>query len=153
MNDSETLVQVGERFEQTQTFTREAIRAYALALGDLNPAHHDLEVAKRLGFPDLIAAGAHSVAPFTSMVATHYAQEHDTLGLEFSFKFLAAVVAGDTITMRWMVRDVQHKEKLGGELVFLDGEMINQHGKIVVSSQGTILVKPKTESEEAPYLR
>lgn len=150
MNDSETLVQLGERFEQTHTFSRELIRAYALALGDLNPAHHDLEVAKRLGFPDLIAAGAHSVAPFTSMVATHYAQQHDTLGLEFSFKFLAAVVAGDTITMRWTVVEVQAKPKLGGELVFLNGEMINQHGKTVVSSKGTILVKPKPENRKTP---
>ena len=149
MNESNQLVQIGERFEQTQRFSRESIRAFALALGDLNPAHHDLHTAARLGFPDLIAAGAHSVAPFTSMVATHYARGFDTLGLEFSFKFMSAVVAGDTITMRWAVTKVQQKPSLGGELVFLHGEMINQHGKIVVSSEGLILVKPQPGNENA----
>lgn len=136
-------MQVGERFEQTAHFTRDAIRT----LGDMNPVHHDLDATERLGFPDLIAAGAHSVGPFTSLVATHFSTDTptrrtDTLGLEFSFRFQAAIVAGDAIDMRWVVVRVEPKPKLGGALVFLRGEMVNQRGVVVISSQGAILVKP-----------
>lgn len=148
MSDQPTLVQVGERFELKAHFTRDEIRSLARALGDMNPVHHDLEAAIRMGFPDLIAAGAHSVGPFTSMVATHFSTDTptrrtDTLGLEFSFRFQAPVVAGDAITMRWKVVRVEPKPKLGGELVFLEGEMVNQRGIPVISSEGTILVKPR----------
>lgn len=146
MSDQPTLVQVGEGFELTAHFTRDEIRRLARALGDMNPVHHDLEAATRMGFPDLIAAGAHSVGPFTSMVATHFSTDTpqrrtDTLGLEFSFRFQAPIVAGDVVTMRWVVVRVEPKPKLGGEIVFLEGEMVNQHGITAISGRGTILVK------------
>ncbi len=48
--------------------------------------------------------------------------------------------AGDTLALRWTVVAVRRKESLRGELVTLDGEIRNQHGEPVLTSNGLLLV-------------
>src|SRR5438067_10538092 len=48
---------IGREYTASETYevSRELIRRFALAIGDANPAYADIEAAKSLGYPDVIA--------------------------------------------------------------------------------------------------
>jgi len=89
---------------QTYEVGREKIREFAAAVGDTNPAYHDVESARALGHPDLVAP------PTFAVVVTRGPQlaviEDPDLGLDFSrvvhgdqkFEFARPIVAGDVLT-------------------------------------------------------
>jgi acyl dehydratase len=78
-----------------------------------------------------------------ALLATHYSQYAQPLGLEFDIKLKKAVHAQDTLTMTWRVRDAWWKPSLNGDLTQLDGSVVNQHGETVLLGASTILVMPK----------
>jgi acyl dehydratase len=79
-----------------------------------------------------------------ALTATHFSQRAQPLGLDFSLKFRKAVKAGDTLQMRWTVTRIEFKPSLNGELVSLDGEAVNQHGEMALSSTALLLVTDKS---------
>lgn len=134
---------VGETFETRVTVDAQGIREFAAAAGDFNPLHHDEAYAARSRFGGLIASGPHTASLLMARTATHFSQRAQPLGLEFNIRFAKAVRAGDTLLLRWTVVDVQWKESLGGDLVKMNGEAINQHGEVVLAAVGLIVVMPK----------
>src|SRR5690349_1714529 len=48
---------IGREYPSDETYevSRELIRRFADAIGDANPAYRDVEAAKALGYPDVIA--------------------------------------------------------------------------------------------------
>ncbi|HVE09818.1 MAG TPA: MaoC family dehydratase [Paraburkholderia sp.] len=148
-DDAPRLVTIGERFSTTLALPPESITAFATLVNDLNPLHHDAAYAARSRFGGLIASGTQPTAHLMALVATHFSQYAQPLGLEFDIKLKKAVRSGDTLTLAWQVARAHWKASLGGDLAWLDGEACNQHGDVVLLGTATVLVMPP-EQRTAP---
>jgi acyl dehydratase len=131
---------VGEEITADLELSPGDIRRFASLAGDENPLHHDEAYARGTRFGRLIASGTHVVARFMGVTATEFSRRGAALGLEFSFRLAKAGLAGDTLRISWRVTRVEAKEKLGGELVFLDGDVRNGQGEVAVRGKATLLV-------------
>jgi len=152
MNVAPRVVTIGERFSSTLTLSADSVKSFATLVNDLNPLHHDDAYAAQSRFGGLIASGTQPTAHFMALLATHFSQYAQPLGLEFDIKLKKAVHAQDTLTMSWQVRDAWWKPSLNGDLTQLDGSVVNQRGETVLLGAATILVmpsKPKAAHEIA----
>ena len=103
-----------ERFSRQVTLTQESVGAYAHAVGDNNPVHHDAELAAaRFGRP--IASGTHTTALLLALTASLYSERGAMLGLEFWVRFRKAIYADETVSLEWLTVKVTPNAKLGGE--------------------------------------
>ncbi|HXZ07132.1 MAG TPA: MaoC family dehydratase [Paraburkholderia sp.] len=137
------VVTIGETFSSTLVLSAESVKSFATLVQDLNPLHHDDDYAAQSRFGGLIASGTQPSAHFMALLATHFSTYAQPLGLEFDIKLKKAVRATDTLTINWRVRDAWWKPSLNGDLTQLDGNVVNQHGEIVLLGTSTILVMPK----------
>ena len=137
------LVNVGDRFSSDITLTKEQISEFARICGDTNPFHHDEEFASKSRFHGIIASGPHLTSLMMGMVATHFTRNTAALGLEYGFRFRKAVPAGEPISLSWEVIAVEQKASLGGELVSLEGRVVNAEGVEFLTGTGLVLVTPK----------
>jgi len=138
------IVTIGDTFSKSVSLPAETIKAFATVVGDLNPLHHDEAYARQSRFGSLIASGIHPTSLLMGLVATHFSAFGQPLGLEFSFKLLEAIRAGDTVTATWTVVDAFWKASLNGDLTTLDGVVVNQRGNEVLTAKAKILVMPKS---------
>jgi acyl dehydratase len=91
---------------------REKIREYALAVGETNPLHHDLQVARNHGYDDLVAPPMFAVVYCSSSIGA--AMLDPELGIEFDrllhgsqeFRWGPLVIAGDEITTSVTLKDI-----------------------------------------------
>ena len=143
--DAARLVPVGEVLTRTLELTDESIREFAKLAQDFNPLHHDAGYAARSRFGKLIASGTQPSAVFMALLATHFSQRAQPLGLDFALTLKQAACSGDTLTMTWRVSRSRWKKSLGGDLVTLDGEVVNQYGRLVIIGRATIVVMPKAD--------
>ncbi|WP_114809421.1 MaoC family dehydratase [Paraburkholderia kururiensis] len=143
MNAPPRVVTMGETCTCTLALTAESIKSFATLVDDRNPLHHDDAYAAQSRFGGLIASGTQPTAHFMALLATHFSQYAQPLGLEFDVKLKRAAHAGDTLTMTWRVTDAWWKPSLDGDLVQLEGSVANQRGETVVAGKATILVMPK----------
>ncbi|WDE12986.1 MaoC family dehydratase [Thalassomonas haliotis] len=81
----------------------------ALACGDMNFIHHDIDKAKNSRFGEIIASGSTISAHFSAMIPGHIFPISLMLGLEISFKLPAPIRANTEITMKWQVNEIQEK--------------------------------------------
>ena len=135
-------VAVGETFARRVTFDESSIRDFAARVGDLNPLHHDADVARRGPYGTIIASGTHPTALMMAATATHYSQRYQPLGLEFQFRFVRAVPAGVTLELAWTVVAVAFKESLAGDIVTLDGGARDDAGTLYTSGRAKLLIRP-----------
>jgi acyl dehydratase len=147
MSVAPRVVTIGERFSSTLTLSADSVKSFATLVNDLNPLHHDDAYAAQSRFGGLIASGAQPTAHFMALLATHFSQYAQPLGLEFDIKLKKAVHAHDTLTMSWRVRDAWWKPSLNGDLTQLDGSVVNQRGETALLGAATILVMPKAAHE------
>ncbi|MEL7047840.1 MAG: MaoC family dehydratase, partial [Pseudomonadota bacterium] len=112
---------VGTTIEGQYAFTADNVSEYARAAQDFNPLHHDPDVAARSRFGVLIASAAQSTGVFTSLLATYFAPSGQALGLEFAFKLKRAVKVGVNAQMRWTIVSSVFSDKLGGDLIDVEG--------------------------------
>jgi 3-hydroxybutyryl-CoA dehydratase len=131
---------VGERFSRTHTFSPEEARAFASAAGDDNPLHHDETVAADSRFGGLIVSGTHTAALLLGLTASHLSKHGTVLGVNFSVAFKRAVHADETVSLEWVVDDIQPGRKGQGQRVTMSGSLRNQRGDVCVSATGTVLV-------------
>ncbi|MCA5892713.1 MaoC family dehydratase N-terminal domain-containing protein [Isoptericola sp. NEAU-Y5] len=95
----------GREYPATAPYSvgREKIREFASAVGADDPAHHDLVVARGLGYPDLVAPPTFAVV-VAQRAEAQYVQDPDA-GVDFSrvvhadekFVHHRAIVAGDEL--------------------------------------------------------
>jgi 3-hydroxybutyryl-CoA dehydratase len=133
---------VDETFSRTVTLSEAEIVEFARRIGDENPLHSDPAYAATTRFSRIVACGPHYSSLFMALAGTHFSKEAPMLGLEFNFNFRRVVLAGDTLTLHWVVTHVVPKGKLGGDLVTIKGDITNQLGKVVVIAGGKVLVAP-----------
>lgn len=148
MNTPPRVVTIGEAFSTTLSVSADSIKSFATLVNDFNPLHHDDAYAAQSRFGGLIASGTQPTAHFMALLATHYSQYAQPLGLEFDIKLKKAVHSGDALTLNWRVIDAFWKASLNGDLTHLEGEAVNQRGEIVLTGKSTILVMPKPATTE-----
>jgi acyl dehydratase len=137
---------VGKHYPpQTYEVGREKIREFALAVGDDNPAYLDVEAARALGHPDLVAP------PTFSVVVTRDPQiaviDDPELGLDFSrvvhgdqkFHFTRPIVAGDVLTTTSSVSSA--RSLAGNDIVTIRSDVADAAGSPVVSVFATLVAR------------
>ena len=119
----------------TYAVGREKIREYALAVGESNPLHIDVEAARAAGYADVVAPPMFCVV--YCGVAIGAAMFDPEVGIDFArllhsaqeFRWGPLVVAGDEIETTMTVKDISAR----GEMGFYTFESVstNQDGAIV----------------------
>ena len=132
-----------DRFAAEATLTKTEIAAFARGCGDTNPLHHDPAHAAQTRFGGVIASGPQTSAMMMGLTASHFGQFGEMLGLEFSFKFRAPVLAGDTLRMEWLIVRVRESSRLGGKVVELRGRLRTSDDRTAVGATGKVLVVEK----------
>lgn len=108
---------VGRTYPPTAPYQvgREKIREFAAAIGATDPAHHDPEVARALGHPDVVAP---PTFPFViTMAANRQIIEDPALGVDYSrvvhgdqrFAYNRPVVAGDELVCVNTIEEVTNR--------------------------------------------
>jgi 3-hydroxybutyryl-CoA dehydratase len=130
-----------ERFSAVVPLDPRDTSAFAEAVGDTNPIHHDAEMAEKSRFGRLLASGPQTTAHLLALTASHFSKRGAMLGLEFWVKFRRPVYADETITLEWLVVSV--KPSTRGEIVDLRGRVRKENGETAVGAKGRILVTEK----------
>lgn len=130
---------VGDRFGEDILVEPRHLADGARVIGDYNPLHVDPEFAERslFGGPILhgVITSALMSAPFGNLVAgTAIAY------LEHATRFQAPVRAGDTLRITWTVVSLAAKPARGGGIVTAECEAHNQHGVLVATALGKMMV-------------
>jgi acyl dehydratase len=137
---------IGRTYEPvTYAVGREKIREYAAAVGESNPLHHDLRVARAAGYDDLVAPpmfvvvyAGRSVGPavvdpevgINLMQMVHGSQE---------FQWGPVVVAGDEISTTTTVKEIS--ERRGMAFYVFESRSENQAGERVCTGTWTNIVR------------
>lgn len=132
-----------ERFSAVVALQPEATSAFAQAVGDTNPVHHDAEVAANSRFGRLLASGPQTTAHLLALTASHFSKRGAMLGLEFWVRFRKPVYADETITLEWLVVSVKDNERLNGQVIDLRGRVRKENGETAIGAKGRVLVREK----------
>jgi acyl dehydratase len=124
---------------------REKIREFALATGETNPLHLDLEAARSAGHRDLVAPPMFIVVPCGPALAP--ALFDPEVGIDFArmvhggqrFRWGPLVVAGDELTTVVRVHDVSEREHLA--FYVFESVCTNQDGETVCVGTWTNIVR------------
>ncbi|HEX7177838.1 MAG TPA: MaoC family dehydratase [Pyrinomonadaceae bacterium] len=120
----------------TKTITDEDIRAFAALGGDDNSVHVNDEYARKTRFGRRIAHGMLSGSLISTVIGTRLPGE-GSIYLSQSFKFVAPVFPGDTVTAKATVKAVRDDKPI----VTLETVCTNQHGETVVTGEAVVLVE------------
>jgi 3-hydroxybutyryl-CoA dehydratase len=132
-----------ERFSTVVALDPRDTRAFAQAVGDTNPIHHNAELAEKSRFGRLLASGPQTTAHLLALTASHFSKRGAMLGLEFWVGFRKPVYADETITLEWLVISVKPNARLNGEVIDLRGRVRKETGETAVGAKGRILVTEK----------
>jgi acyl dehydratase len=137
---------VGKRYPPlTYAVGREKIREYALAVGERDPLHLDVEAARAAGYADVVAPPMFAVV--YAAPAMGPAIFDPEVGINFAlmvhggqeFKWDPLVVAGDEITTEVSVKDVS--ERAGNGFYVFESVSTNQAGDTVCVATWTNIVR------------
>jgi acyl dehydratase len=133
--------------------SREKIRDFAIAIGDMNPAYHDVEAAKALGHPDVIAPPSWLFNLSFRFVFPSPAVDPE-LGLNYalvvhgeqSFVHHRPVHAGEWIT--WQTKLTNIEDKGRNELMTYEGAVKTTEGELVAVSTSVIVSRGTAAPKE-----
>jgi acyl dehydratase len=123
---------------------REKIREFASAIGDFNPAYFDIEAAKALGHPDVIAPPTF-LTTLNFRFAGSGPMADPSFGLNYAlvvhgemrFTFHRALRAGDRIVSVNHVDDIRDAGR--NELVEMRTEVTTEDGEAIATLRSTIV--------------
>ncbi len=124
---------------------RGAIRRFAEAIGDPNPIYVDDEAARQAGYPAVVAP---PTFPFVLTMSERFRHSLDLgtrslLHGEQQFDYTRPLVAGDRITVRSRIADVQ--ERAGGsgpmDILVLEDEGRDAQGALVFRARATLVLR------------
>jgi phosphate acetyltransferase len=136
-------IAVGDSASLSRTVTQRDIELFALASGDVNPAHMDPAYAATDMFHHIIAQGILEAGLISAVLGTRLPGP-GTIYLGQDLRFLHPVSIGDTITATLAVTE-KRPEK--GDIV-LDCRCTNQEGEEVIT--GTAYVRAPKEKVRRP---
>jgi acyl dehydratase len=124
---------------------REKIREYALAVGETNPLHLDLQAARAAGYADLVAPPMFAVVYSGPAVGPLIFDPEIELNFAMmvhggqEFVWGPVVVAGDEITTTASVKDISEEEGRG--FYVFESISTNQRGEQVCRGTWTQIVR------------
>ena len=137
---------IGDQTESVgRTVTETDIVAFAGVSGDYNLIHTDAEYSKGQMFGQRVAHGLLALS-IASGLAVRLGFMEDTI-LAFrslEWKFTAPVFIGDTIRLRVTVEATKPMPRLGGGLVTLKMEVMNQKDEVVNRGSWDVLCRSQT---------
>jgi len=138
---------VGKTFASAAPYQvgREKIREFASAIGDSNPAYHDVNAAQALGYRDLVAPPTFGF--ILQMKAMELALFDPSVGVELSrvihgeqkFDYARPIVAGDEITVTPTIEEV--KSRPGMDMITIRGDLTDAAGDAVGSLRSVIVYR------------
>lgn len=143
---------VGRTYPPTPAYEvgREKIREFAEAVGDTHPAYADVEAARALGHPDVIAPPTF-VFSITYRAAGEVVQDPQ-LGLDYSrvvhgdqkFSYMRPVRAGDRLTVTSTIETI--KSMAGNDIVDIRGDVHDEAGELVVTALTKLVARAAEEA-------
>ncbi len=129
----------GDDFENAMTLTETHFVLGAGLFGDFNPLHTNQRFAAQSRYGSRIAHGYLTTAFMAAQLGMLF---HGTAiaYVEHTSRFLAPVMAGDTLTIIWTVTGCEAKPKHEGGMVDLSGVCSNQEGTRVAEAEAKMLV-------------
>ncbi len=122
-----------------------AIRLFAEALGDANPIYQDEDAARAAGYPSLVAPPTFPVALASNERFRHSLDlgTRSILQGEQQFEYSRPIVAGDRITVRSKVADVQERGGASGpmDVLVLEDEGRDDKGELVFRSRAMLILR------------
>jgi acyl dehydratase len=137
---------IGKSFAPTRyAVGREKIREYALAVGESNPLHLDVEAAREHGYDDVVAPPMFAVVYCAQAIGN--AMFDDEVGIDFDrllhggqdFRWGPLVVAGDEITTSMTLKDISRRA--GMAFYVFESVSTNQRGETVCVGLWTNIVR------------
>jgi acyl dehydratase len=141
---------VGRSYPPTVPYQvgREKIREFARAIGATDPAYHDPEAARALGYPDVIAPPTFPTV--VALQASVSIADDPGLGMDYSrvvhgdqrFAYTRAIVAGDELVCHTVIEEITSR---GGhdflttrvDITAPDGEpIVSTWAKLVQRGEG-----------------
>jgi acyl dehydratase len=128
---------------QRYDVSREKIREFADAIGDPNPVYRDVEAAKELGHPDVVAPPTFAMVP----VLRGFDVLMDDLDIGYAqvihanqrFVSARAIRAGDRLTTTTTLDSVRSRP--GNDLIGIRCEVVSETGEAVCTATATLLVR------------
>ena len=144
---------VGRAFAHPQSYVvgREKIREFASAIGDHNPACHDVDSARALGHADLVAPPTFAIV--LALRASEAVVTDPELGLDYTrvvhgdqgFEYERPVVAGDELSIVTTIESV--KQLAGNDVIATRGHVTDATGAHVLTTRSLLVSRAP---EEAP---
>jgi len=136
---------VGKSFPPSEPYQvgREKIREFATAIGEKNPACHDLAAARALGYADLVAPPtfgfilqmqAMNTALFDPAVGVEL---HRVIHGEQKFDYVRPILAGDEIVVTPTIEEV--KSRPGMDMITVRGDLTTVDGATIGSLRSVIV--------------
>jgi acyl dehydratase len=136
---------VGRSYPPTRPYQvgREKIREFAAATGDPNPAYDDVEAARALGHPDLVAPPTFAIV--LSMNASYQVVLDPALGLDYSrvvhgdqrFEHARPIYAGDELTVAVTVEKI--RSLAGNDVISTRADIVSVSGEAICSAYSTLV--------------
>jgi acyl dehydratase len=128
---------------------REKIREFATAIGDDNPAFHDVEAARALGYADLVAPPTFPV--ILSLKASGAVVRDPDLGLDYSrvvhgeqrFAYARPIVAGDELVVSTTIESI--RTMAGNDMITTRGDIATVDGEHVVTTTSLLIARGPDE--------
>lgn len=127
-------IAVGDTASLTRTLQAQDISLFALASGDVNPAHLDRDYAATDRFHGVIAHGLWGGALISAVLGTELPGP-GTIYLGQTLRFLHPVRIGDAVTARVTVRE----KEAADQRVRLDCVCLNAQGETVITGEAEVL--------------
>jgi len=128
---------------------REKIREFADAVGDPNPAFHDVEAARALGYRDLIAPPTFAIIMTTK--ASRVVIFDPELGLDFArvvhgeqrFSYVRPIVAGDELVVTTSIESI--RSRAGNDMIATRADVATVDGEAVASTMSLLISRGPDE--------
>ncbi len=124
---------------------KNAIRRFAEALGDPNPIYVDEAAARAAGYPSLVAPPTFPVSLASNERFRHSLDlgTRNILHGEQSFEYARPIVAGDRITVRSKVADVQERAGASGpmDVIVIEDEGRDDKNELVFRTRAMLILR------------
>ncbi|MCU1265463.1 MAG: MaoC domain protein dehydratase [Acidobacteria bacterium] len=127
---------IGDTATVSKTITDDDIRTFADLIGDHNSVHLNDEFASQTRFGRRIAHGMLSASLISTCIGTQL-PGNGAIYLSQTFKFVAPVYPGDTVTARVTITKIREDKPI----VTLETVCFNQNEELVVKGEAVVLVE------------
>ena len=136
--------EVGQKvISSGRTATETDLVSFAALSGDWNPLHTDAVAAAQGPFGQRVVHGLWGLSAAVSLVTRLGFIEETLIAFREidNWKFSLQIFIGDTIHVQVIVGETRPVRRLGGGMVTLQVEILNQDNKIVQQGNWVVLVK------------